>query len=383
MKAFNLYFKILKKTIVVIIVNIVIFLFIAFMFTAPSSEPTDEFCETKISVSFINLDEDSILINQLKSYLSKYVFYREIKEKDIADALYFREIYLSFVVPENFTEDLLQGKKVKISQESTPDNIVNYSINRAINKYLTLVLTFHEETNLELDDILIEVDKVLSTNVDAKNEIIYINQISSVGYFYNYAAYLLFAVLITIVGFINIKIRRNEVKNRIVFSPYSQTKFSLEIIFGNFIFTFIFTLLIVGLSFILYPMAMNSKNGFFLILNTFCMAVTTLSISYFISLLTKSEQVIAAVSNVFSLGTSFLCGAFVPQMLLSSGILKVGMAFPTYYFVYNNDSIVQINNFTGPNIYRLFLYMGIQLLFGFIFIILSIIVNKKQMQNNS
>lgn len=380
MKAFNLYFKILKKTIVVIIVNIVIFLFIAFMFTAPSSESSDEFSETKISVSFINLDEESILINRMKSYLSKYVFFREIKEKDIADALYFREIYLSFVVPKNFTEDLLHGKKVKISQESTPDNIVNYSINRAINKYLTLVLTFHEETNLELDDILIEVDKVLSTNVDAKNEIIYNNQITSAGYFYNYAAYLLFAVLITIVGFINIKIRRNEVKNRIVFSPYSQIKFSLEIIFGNFIFTLIFTLLIVGLSFILYPMVMNSKNGFFLILNTFYMAVTALSISYFISLLTKSEQVITAVGNVFSLGTSFLCGAFVPQMLLSSGILKVAKVFPTYYFVYNNDSIVQINNFTGSNIYRLFLYMGIQLLFGLIFIVLSIIVNKKQMQ---
>lgn len=383
MKAFKLYLKMFKKTAFVIAINMTIFLFIAYMFSGPAQEPTNNFNETIVSVSFVNNDEGSVLVDGLKDYLTKYVKYKEVDEKNIADALYFREIYMALMVPANFTEGFIKGEEVNIIQEAIPGNVANESINRAINKYLTLVSTYNKEVGGELEDIVSEVNKVLAVEVAAKTTIAHNNVIISAGYFYNYLSYLLFAVLISIVGYINIKIRRFDVKRRITISPYSQTKFNLEIVFGNLLFTLLFTALVIGMSYLMYPEGMRTINGLFFVLNAGCMAFTVLSISYFISLLVNSEQVLSAVGNVVSLGTSFICGAFVPQWLLSDGILKIAHLFPTYYYVYNNNRIVEMSNFSWHNIQGLVLFMVIQLLFGVLFIALAIYTNYQQLRQEA
>lgn len=383
MKAFKLYLKMFKKTAFVIAINMTIFLFIAYMFSGPAQEPTNNFNETIVSVSFVNNDEGSVLVDGLKDYLTKYVKYKEVDEKNIADALYFREIYMALMVPANFTEGFIKGEEVNIIQEAIPGNVANESINRAINKYLTLVSTYNKEVGSELEDIVSEVNKVLAVEVAAKTTVAHNNVIISAGYFYNYLSYLLFAVLISIVGYINIKIRRFDVKRRITISPYSQTKFNLEIVFGNLLFTLLFTALVIGMSYLMYPEGMRTINGLFFVLNAGCMAFTVLSISYFISLLVNSEQVLSAVGNVVSLGTSFICGAFVPQWLLSDGILKIAHLFPTYYYVYNNNRIVEMSDFSWHNIQGLVLFMVIQLLFGVLFIALAIYTNYQQLRQEA
>ena len=383
MKAFKLYLKMFKKTSSVIVINMIIFLFIAFMFSGPAQEPTNDFNETIVSISFVNLDEGSILVDGLKDYLTKYVKYKEIDEKNIADALYFREIYMALTVPENFTDDFINGKEVSILQESIPGNVASESVNRAINKYLTLVSAYHQEVGNNVGDIISEVNKVLAIEVDAKTTIAHNNVIISAGYFYNYLSYLLFAVLISIVGYINIKIRRFEVKRRMTVSPYSQTKFNLEIVFGNLLFTLLFSALVIGMSYLMYPEGMRTINGLFFVLNAGCMAFTVLSISYFISLLVNSEQALSAIGNVVALGTSFICGAFVPQWLLSKGILKIAHLLPTYYYVYNNNQIVEMSDFSWENIQGLVLFMGIQVLFGVLFIALAIYANRQQLRQET
>lgn len=378
MKAYNLYFKILKKTLVVIVVNVVIFLVIAFMFTT-SSNTTNEFSETKIDIAFINHDDDTILITNLKQYLSKYVSYQDVLEKDIADALYFRRIYLVLEVPKDFTKDFLSNKEVFISKQTTPDNIVEFSIELALNKYLNYVLTYQNTLNLTLEETIDEVNKVLAVKSNAKN-IVNNNQIKSAEHYFNFASYLLFAVLISIIGFISLKARREEVKKRMILSPYPQTKYNLEMILGNLTFTLIFIVFIIALGLFIYPDGVMSINGIFFMINLLCLAFCALSIAYFISLVVKSEEVVAAVGNVVSISTAFLCGAFVPQALLSEGMLVFARFFPSYYFIYNNALIAGTYVFDGAILTKIFIYFGVQLSFGLVFMILSFIINKKQMQ---
>ena len=114
------------------------------------------------------------------------------------------------------------------------------------------------------------------------------------------------------------------------------------------------------------------------IVNTLCLTLSVLSFAYCISLLVNNENVLSGVSNVVSLGTAFFCGAFVPQFLLSKGILTAAHIFPNYYFIYNNDRIMEIQNFTWDNLKNIFLFMGIQLIFALGFIVLSIFIARKQ-----
>jgi ABC-2 type transport system permease protein len=57
--------------------------------------------------------------------------------------------------------------------------------------------------------------------------------------------------------------------------------------------------------------------------------------------LTRNRAAISAISTVFSLGLSFISGAFVPQELVSESVLNVSKAFPMYYFIRaNRNSLV-------------------------------------------
>jgi len=149
-------------------------------------------------------------------------------------------------------------------------------------------------------------------------------------------------------------------------------------ILGNFIFTVFLVILLCSVSLILYKEALLNLNGILLVINTLIFAIAALSMAYFFSLLISREQVLSGFNNVFSLGTSFITGAFVPQALLGSGMLTLAHIFPNYYFVYNVDLITSSTNLSNVILNKVYLYYGIQLLFAGVFIIASILVSKKQ-----
>jgi ABC-2 type transport system permease protein len=43
------------------------------------------------------------------------------------------------------------------------------------------------------------------------------------------------------------------------------------------------------------------------------------------------------ISQIVGLGMSFLCGAFIPQTMLGSGVLAIGKLFPVYWYVRATD----------------------------------------------
>jgi len=50
----------------------------------------------------------------------------------------------------------------------------------------------------------------------------------------------------------------------------------------------------------------------------------------------------SAAANVFSLGSCFISGVFVPQDLMSNTVLKIASFTPNYWFVKANNSISPI-----------------------------------------
>lgn len=382
MKVFNLYLKLVKKNSGIIILYIVIFLVLAFMFGSTDSNVSTTFEETKVKVTMINEDdEDSVLVQNLHDYLEKYVEYVDVDKKDIPDALYFRQIYHVFTIPQGFTEAFMKGEEVLILHENTPDSIVNFAVETALNNYLKLVRVYLEQSpDMDITEILPLVKSNLEKNAEVSTKVIQSDKKQAAGFYYNYLSYILFAVVLSVVGMIMIKLKQFNIKQRMLVSPYKQTKMNLELFLGNAIFTVVFLILVIILSFFMFSETMFTTCGLLLIINTLCLSIAILSCAYLITMFIKNEEILSAVTNVFALGTAFICGAFVPQALLGKGLLTMAHIFPNYYFINNNDRIIEIQTFNWENLKQIILYMGVQLLYAIVFIALAIFVSRKQMK---
>lgn len=378
MRVFNLYWKIFRSYLGVIFVYIGIFLLIGIAVTSSNSSVQDSFDETKIKISLNNLDEGSTLSTGLLGYLENYSEIVELDDEDIKDALYFRRIQVIITIPENFEEEFLAGKSNLIMQEKIESTMTTVALDQAINKYLNYVRVYINQTNYSLDEVLPLVKNVLENEAEAQTTSELSDLLDFSGFYYKTLSYVIISVILTVVGLITISFRKLEVRRRLFTSPYPQRKINLEMILGNFIFTVFLVILLCSVSLILYKEALLNLNGILLVINTLIFAIAALSMAYFFSLLISREQVLSGFNNVFSLGTSFITGAFVPQALLGSGMLTLAHIFPNYYFVYNVDLITSSTNLSNVILNKVYLYYGIQLLFAGVFIIASILVSKKQ-----
>jgi ABC-2 type transport system permease protein len=127
----------------------------------------------------------------------------------------------------------------------------------------------------------------------------------------------------------------------------------------------------------------NYKNSFnlntvYFILNSFGFAICGASISFLIGNLVKSQSAISAVSNVITLGSSFISGVFVPQELLGSSVLKIASFTPTYWFVRANDSIAALTQFDFTHVKNILSYILIELGFGLAFFAIALVIGKKR-----
>lgn len=378
MRVFNLYWKIFRSYLGVIFVYVGIFLLIGIAVTSSNSSVQDSFDETKIKISLNNLDEGSTLSTGLLGYLENYSEIVELDDEDIKDALYFRRIQVIITIPENFEEEFLAGKSNLIMQEKIESTMTTVALDQAINKYLNYVRVYINQTNYSLDEVLPLVKNVLENEAEAQTTSELSDLLDFSGFYYKTLSYVIISVTLTVVGLITISFRKLEVRRRLFTSPYPQRKINLEMILGNFIFTVFLVILLCAVSLILYKEALLNLNGILLVINTLIFAIAALSMAYFFSLLISREQVLSGFNNVFSLGTSFITGAFVPQALLGSGMLTLAHIFPNYYFVYNVDLITSSTNLSNVILNKVYLYYGIQLLFAGVFIIASILVSKKQ-----
>ncbi|MEG1732887.1 MAG: ABC transporter permease, partial [Longicatena sp.] len=103
-------------------------------------------------------------------------------------------------------------------------------------------------------------------------------------------------------------------------------------------------------------------------LNAFVFMIVCVTLGYFISVLVggfRNEQnAINGISNVITLGSSFLCGAFVPQAFLSQGVLQISSFLPTYWYIKLSDGLRDVLIMDSESWLLLGKCLGVQLLFA-------------------
>ena len=111
--------------------------------------------------------------------------------------------------------------------------------------------------------------------------------------------------------------------------------------------------------------------------------ISALSFAFLIGNLIHNKEAISGLVNVVALGSSFLCGAFVPSEFLPASVLKIAHFFPSYYYISNNEIISKLEHVTKSDITPILVNMGITILFTLGWILLANIFSKKERTKKS
>jgi ABC-2 type transport system permease protein len=391
MPVFKAYVKIIRKNAGQLLMYIGIVLALAIMMNQFNAQkPQAGFTNTKIQLAFFNEDSGAKtgIADGLKEYLQKYANFVEIANDPdkIRDALFFGEISYVIQIPAGFADNFARDGQLRLRQQSAPDSTTSAYMAMLVNKYLNTARLYRqglpdasagEIVSLTLANLKQE------TTVDMAATESWAGSYANVVYFYNYLAYALLAMLILGITTCMMTFNVLDLKRRNLCSPLTLRSLNLQMIAGGLLFSFFSWGCLVAVSFTIYGRTLLTQAGYFLILNSFVYMLVGLALSYLVGNLLKSRNAQAAVSNVLTLGMSFISGVFVPQVILGKTVLSIARFTPTYWFVKANIAIGAQSDFSGPGMQNIITAMLVQLIFmaGFLAVASVIMLRKRQAAN--
>lgn len=386
MQVYKAFFKVIYQNLSQLLIYIGVFLFLAVILAISNPSPADtDFTETKIKMAFINYDANSNLVEGLQKYLGQNADFIDIADVDekLRDALFFREVEYIVKVPKGFTDGFLSGKAIQLKKTSLPGSTSEIYMDGLINKYLNTVKVYIDNLNdLSREQLLAYVEHDLAKKTDVRlNNIVSANEVSisqKCALYYNYLAYSLLAALILGVSAVMIVFNNADLKKRNLCSPITLWNINFQMIVGNLSYGVITWLVMIFASFIMFGGFMFTGRGALFLLNSFVFTLVALSISYLIGNIINNANAATGVANVFSLGTSFISGVFVPQAFLGATVLSIASFTPTYWYVKSNNSIADLASLNMVNLGSVFLNMLIMIGFAVAVLAVTMVVTKQK-----
>ncbi len=382
MTVFKTFLKVLNKCKGTIIMYTVILVCFGIFNMKTSDNPTN-FVASKPDILIINNDVEEGITKNLIEYIEKNSDIMEVEDNEEArnDALFYRDVNYIIYIPENFREDILNKKNPKIEIKSTGDYQSSLA-EMMLERYLRIANTYtntldsEEEIINSINETLEKETKVeLTSNLDT-------DSLSKMAFYYNFANYSMLAGCVYVICIILSSFKSEMIRKRTTISSMNYKKYNIQLLLSNSLFAFVLALLYAGLSFILIGDTMFTLNGLFSIINLFVLTFCALTIAFLIGNLLSNKEAINGIVNVVALGSSFLCGSFVPAEWLPDSILKIAHVLPSYYYIRNNDILKEMEVFNLETLTPILINMAIILGFSLLFIILTNIVTKKKLKKS-
>lgn len=377
MTIYKTFLKVLNKNKVPIIMYTV-FLIVFGSLSFSNNNNNMSFTATKPDIVIVNNDEEVGLTKNLIDYLKKNNNVRDIKDENaINDALFYRDINYVIYIPKNYRNSFLKGENPEIKIESTKDYYSSLT-DIILNRYLTVANTY-QQTYSDESIIIEKINNSLNSNakVDIKSKID-TNSLSKATRYYDYLNYSMMAGAIYVICLVLSSFHEEKVKKRIIVSSMDYKKQNNILLFANSIFAIIVWLIYVIISIILCGDVILSSRGLIYILNSFIFTICCVTIAFLISNLINNKNAINGIINVVALGSSFLCGAFVPVEFLPDSVIKIAHPLPSYWYINSNELIKTLEVVNLDTLKPIIINMLVILLFSLIFIIISNIVTKKK-----
>lgn len=350
------------------------FMLVMITFINQTSNNETSFLESKPSIAIVN-EDDSLITNDFIDYMDKHCIIKNLAPKNIDDALFYRSINMVVYIPKDFGENLLSNN-VTLEYKAIGDEASSYT-KMLIEKYIKTVLIYKDYYSDE--ELINHVNNLLKldANVEIKTKL-ETSKLERMTRYFNFLNYALLAGSVYCISMILASIKEEKVKKRTIISSFDYKKYDRIVLGTLSIVIFGIWLLYMLLSIILFKNTIFTSNGLAYILNSFVFTIASLCIGYLIGNITQNKNAIAGIINVVALGSSFLCGCFVPVEYMPDYALKIAHIFPTYYYVSNNEIIKTIETF-NPTLIKSLLKNGfVIVLFSLLFILLTNYISKKK-----
>jgi len=243
-----------------------------------------------------------------------------------------------------------------------------------LNQYLNYAEVYVEQGFKE-DELV----SALENDMQKTTELVFeqkqsVDVIDNMRYFFNFSNYTILALSLFVMSMTLASFQEINVRKRNIISAMSQLKYNIILFISNFLLVFCIWLMYIVLGIIMFKEAMFTELGLYLILNTFVFMISAFSLAFLVGNITTKKEAVSGIANVISLGTSFICGAFVPQSMLNKTVLTIGKVFPSYWFINNNDILAE-TGVTQTIFTNLLIILGISVIY---FVIMLFLNKKKQ-----
>ena len=378
MTVFKTYFKLLNKNKFIVIMYTVILLTFG-GFNMQTSEKSMSFTPSKPSVTIVNNDEEVGITKSLIKYIKKNCKNPKIKQDNnsLDDALFYGDTNFIIYIPKNYHNDYMNNLNPNIEIKSSGNYNAEYA-NMLLNKYLK-VANAYKDSIREEDELVKYIDKTLSDNINIEITTHVDNsKINRAAFYFNFESYSILACLIYIICIIQSIFNNINIRKRTIISSTNYRKNNRILLLSNIIYSLILWVFYLIMGFILLGNIILSSYGIILMINSLMFTICATVIAFFIGSIVTNKNAISGIVNVVALGSSFLCGAFVPLEYLPSSVINIAHLLPTYYYIKNNELLKKIDKFNIESLNPIFINMIILVIFIVVFILLTNIASRKK-----
>lgn len=378
MIVFNTFLKVVKSS----LTPIIMFTLILIIFGITNFSTNDNslnFEVTKPDILIINNDKNEGLTKNLIEYLTKNSNIIKVKDDKykVDDALFYRDVNYVIIIPKNFKEDFLNNKNPEIQIKSTKDYQSSLA-EMMLERYIKVASIYKSQLTSE-DKIIENINETLSTKVDVLlTSKLDANNLNKMTFFYNFANYSILAGCVYVICLILSSFKNENIKKRTIISSMNYKEYNRKLLLANSLFVILLWLFYCILSFLLIKTPMFTYHGLIYILNLFIFSICSLSIAFLIGNLINNKNAINGIVNVIALGSSFLCGAFVPLEFLPTGVINIAHVLPSYYYIKTNEIIKSIEVIDIHSLKPVLANMSILILFTIGFSVITNIISKNK-----
>lgn len=368
---YKTFFKVLNKCKFPIILYTVLLLFFAGVNMTSNNQSMD-FTAEKPDIMIVNNDmEEGGLTGKFMDYLRENTNIRNdiaSDEQSIKDALFYRDIQYILYIPEHYGKDMLDGKNPQLKYKTTGEyqsSLASMITERYVKVANNYILSRANESDDELySKINDTLSKKANVEITSKLDTYALGRLTR---YYNFSAYSFIAISIYVISTILLIFREEKIYKRTIVGSTDYKKINAKLLIASSGFCFLVWLFYVIMAKALIGDVAFGVQGLYMMVNSFIFVISTVTLGFFVSKFVKSKNTITAFVNIIGLGSSFLCGVFVPMQYLPSFVLKIAHVLPAYWFVKNNELIGETEVFTGEVIKSLGINALVMIAFAMVF----------------
>ena len=338
MPVFKCTLLLLKKNFVNIAIYLTIFIFLQIMLSNTSPASID-ISNISLDITVINAD-NSEAGEAIKNYLGETHNLVELpNEKELLqDQLFYRNTEYILIIPEGFEESLSLEKPIPLQSMKVPNSYSATYIGMQVDRFMRYLNTYLT-LGTSLDESIKKTNEALQTEAEVHLLQGYTGEHKRIYSYYQFLSYIIIGISITAVSSILVSFNKEEINRRTESSSHRLLYKNLEMILSCILFAFSCWIVFTSIAAIMYSEDVFSEQGLYCMLNSLAAFAVSFAIAFLIGITSKTSLVVTILANVLSLGMSFISGVFVPQEMLSDGLLSFARFLPVYWYINVNNAL--------------------------------------------